>query len=319
MMMAISSVAVASSTRPALDSLNFDVINEFFTDDYWVEVSEHNGRIFYFRNTEFYTISMDLYPEEGILNIFRRDKQTDIITFEAIDLTSSIGRDNNNALDINTVAEQMEDVAQLVSDGLLELGNTLYVESSMNINYNNDAGNNFQPFMASVTDANVLRELRGLGHTARSWWRTGHTLSQHGFTARLYEETVLSSVNLRAMRITAGLLTSAVAVLIGKPVGIVAILFTVVQEGTNLVIAATVDASEHRISVRYRREGRIAPYPGGWASEMRDISYTIIVGEGGRTAATPLWDVPFNRTPAQILQAAINMRVYLDTHKYYAK
>jgi len=269
------------------------------------DISEHDGHIFYFHDTEHFTITMDTDSEDGLLNMYRRNKEIDVVEFETIDINDAINLQSSGGIsnDANThqIVEIMKDTSRLLLEGTLELSNTLELDTNVPLIP--------MPMSSGVTNSNVISRLRSLGHTQRSWQRTRHSLTRHGFTARLYERVVFRSVNVRAQRIALGLTMSAVAVLIGKPQAAVRPLINVARNAAGiLVTASAATLNTHRVSVLYSREGRIAPYPGGWATDNRDLQYDITVGQGNSTAWSRRWDVPWRRTRNQVLTDSINIR-----------
>jgi len=287
-----ATIPVYSNTTA--EDFDFTVIEEYVGSEYWVEISQYNETIFYFRDTTYYTLTMELNLSNGTLNVYRYDKQTDILSFE----NDLVIPQKSRTVSIDNAVEIIKYNVDKVYEGIIGLDNTLTVLREETVNSR-----------SRVTNANVIRQLRDLGHTARAWARTGNSLTSHGFTARLYERVTFNSVSITAISITAGLTMSAVAALVGKPATAVRTLVrTVVNVAGTVITASASTLNRHRVSVAYTREGRIAPYPGGWAIEHRDLQYDITVGDGGSTAWTNRWSASWQRTITQILRDSIDMR-----------
>ncbi|MCL2593105.1 MAG: hypothetical protein FWD82_07040 [Defluviitaleaceae bacterium] len=300
----ISTILIATLMLPIISTnysattasdIVFNIIESYSTDDYLFEVSEHNGRFYFFRDTANYAISMDMCPEDGIINIYHRNRMTDIITFDSINMSDSNelhnGRTMRSEINSSNIVGFMEEMGQLVSDSHIILNNELSIEI-----INESQGS---PLLRSgVHDPHVLNELALNGHRQRDFTGMGIEVTQHGLTGRVFERTTFSTVNLRAQVIARGLTVTAIGLLLSKPTSGVSLVVTLVWEGSNLVSAYQQIVNTHRISVRYVREGRVNGV-GPMLQEFRDVQYDIFVGNGNRTSSETRWDTSswdFNNT-----------------------
>lgn len=255
-------------------NFNFTIIDEIVAEDIWFEVSELFGRVYYFRDTAYYTISMDLHPEEGVLRVFYRDKQTSLATFEAVDLFSaatflntSVSRGN---LDVDTVILVMEEARHLVTNGFVQLGGVMDTSRYVTIYELGDTHSYATP-LGPVTNPVIRQLLNGRGHFERGWSHApGQVITQNGWTARLYTSVeFFQGASTLLFRIAALVSIATVSWIVSKPVTAVALIFYFTTNGHDLVTAFAQDAYTYRIQVRSWREGRIVGWGGGWASDLR--------------------------------------------------
>jgi len=307
-----------------IGSIDINILEESIGADYWFEISEFQGTYYYFRDTEEYTITMEHNPERGLLSIWRRDKASDIVTYEIIDLVSISGMSLNmrSGLDFNNVPEVFRHAEQLLQMGHLSLDSVLDVEISIyefEEFHRHSYADEFEGIASlnaseyeliaplnAVTNSRVISALNRAGHRARGFTRT-QSLTQSGLTSSIYENTTFRTVETRFIHVPRHLAVSAVALLISKPVGIVAVLFELVLFSDGLVTAMATNPLQHRILVSYIRQGRVngiillAPF--------RDLEYYVTLGSDFGEAGGRRWDSPshnFHNQPF-ILQEALRL------------
>jgi hypothetical protein len=122
----------------------------------------------------------------------------------------------------------MEDTIKLVEEGIIELDNILDITREA-----------ISLPRSGVTNANVIRQLRDLGHTTSAWARTGNSLISNGFTARLYQRVTFSSVSITAISVAQGLTMSAVVALVGQTAAAVRSLVRTVTSAAGAILTAS--------------------------------------------------------------------------------
>lgn len=123
---ALTAAIPAFASEPQAE-LHFEILYEVISDDYWVQVSEHNGRIYFFRSTHYYTISMDLHLDTQVLTIAYRDKSNYIVLYDTIHLHGdSINPIGIKGLDIvDGILGSLDQLHMLISSEQIKLNNVL--------------------------------------------------------------------------------------------------------------------------------------------------------------------------------------------------
>jgi len=271
-------------TGTSIANQNVNTIQERITSDYWMDISEYHGITYFFRDTADYTVTMEYNPATGVLKIYHRDKATDIVTYDVMSLYE------NNELFSSYMrqgvidhSELMENIFFQVVDGEIPLNHTLDVNIEVSEIVDIES-NLIEAF--TVTNPRVIREMSTRGHANRGFASIGG-VTQNGVVSRVYQNSQMSTVNTRTIALARGTTISAIGLLIGRPVGIVATLFAIVTEGGSLVLAAQTNAFDHTVNVTYIRQGRVNGAV--MLAPSRVLQYNVILGDLSETS-TERWD-----------------------------
>ena len=274
-------VQISSNTYASFsqNEIIINTIQSIITDDEWIDVSEYNGHYYYYHDTEDYTTTIEINPQKGIFEIFHKDKKTDVITYQSVDMPTELSN-TRRAFAVDDVIDIMEGMSKLVSEGDIVLDNVLDTEVTIQEYTYNLSERNISPF-SSVTNSRVIRELNFTGYREYGYTFI-YSTTQNGFVGQVYENQNFRTVNVRAMRTTAHLTVTAVATLISVPVGVVPAIIAVVDLGRGLVAAYTSTVDEHRVNVVSIRQGRVNGV--NLLTPGKDTQINVILGDIGETS-----------------------------------
>lgn len=257
MIMSIGSVAMASNADvSALTGVSdFNTITNV-VDDYGnviLDISEQNGRFYYFTQTDDYVLTMDINPEEGVVNVYRNDKTAGILSSDSMSLDGLILASNARAgVDVFNVFDETK---SLLEKGTLPLSNSYQIIESESQN----APMLMQPSTHPVaTHPFTASALAAYGHYARSATFYASTY-QSGYSAILYDGTEFRPLSqLTPIRLLASFTINAIAAAISTTVPVAAVLFRTVGQG---ILGTTYDVDRWRVSVDDIRTTYVSGFP----------------------------------------------------------
>jgi len=244
----------------------YSTVYQSITNENWTQIDIIDNIYYYFHDTQYYTILMQITPNNDTIIVSHNNKKIGVITYDTVELnllplpsvrTRGIG--NGDILNLANSITQLVSSEELILESTLDRINDNEIQARNPIIVGNNPG---------LTNALSVQ-----GHQARNATFIG-SQSGNGVVGRVYESTTFSHVNVIQRFLDGGWTQLQVGTALSKPVSIVAGLFRFVGG----VLASSVWADIHTISVRYVREGRVNRFT--MLSLGRVLQYRVVSSGG---------------------------------------